>query len=346
MYARGETMDGSGDLDRDFAVLLDRCDSAMRHLLFATALAPSGIYVEDLAVVSGLTAEGLDQAINNRASRDFLQSVEQFGTTQVQVFHASLRDHLLENMARIGVVEVYLSRLHSQLLNNGLAVYGQMNEESVTKRDAAALRYSRKLRLYEPLLCSNSKTRESATLLLDRIDSLRFGGRSFSLYSLLVLARANALSIRAEDGERFLNVLHKVIGEDSFLHVEYAVLLLGIVISMADLNLHPESIQTCRRRISLLAKLPREQIKSRVAEVVDRALTERVNPVKEFELEEMLPRTYSEATMPGTEDWKSSDLELKIARLIQTPVSAWTEEQRKLMDSYIRFTEEKANAPE
>lgn len=341
-------MEGSKGLDHLYSGLLDACDATVRQLLFATALAPLSIYREDLSEVSELSAEDLDQAINSRASRGFVETLEQFGAIHVQIFHASLRDYLITQMARIGLIDTYSLRLHRKLLKDAIAVYGRLDGESVTERDAAALHYSRKLRLYEPLLRQSDETRQIAIILLNRIDSLRFGGRSFSLYSLLVLARANALSISSEDGERFLKVLHTVIGEDSFLHAEYAVLLyavllFGVIISMASLNLHPEAVQTCKRRISLVARLPKQHVKSKVADLVESALKEGSDPLKKFELDEMLPQAYFETTALGAEDLESAEFESQMTQLIQTPVSEWTPEQRQMMDRYIRFTEVKVS---
>jgi hypothetical protein len=142
-------------------------------------------------------------------------------------------------MAQIGVVEEYASRLNHKLVKDAITVYGRMEKQTVTERDAAALHYSRKLRTYEKLLREGDQSRKIA-ILLKRIDSLAPGGRSFSLYSLLVLARANALTVSQEEGEQFLKVFYTVLLEDSFLHPEYALLLLGVLISKKELASMPK----------------------------------------------------------------------------------------------------------
>ena len=341
-YARGERVEDSTDLDRVYSGLLEVSNSSVRQLLFAIALAPLGILREDLSETSGVKAEELDGAINDRATRDSVESFEYFGTSHVRIFHASLRDYLLKRMAQLGVIEEYTSRLHNKLVKDATAIYGRMETQTVTERDAAALHYSRKLRTYEQLLRQGDQSRQIAITLLKRIDSLAPGGRSFSLYSLLVLGRANALSVSPEEGEQFLKSFYTVLMEDSFLHPEYALLLLGVLISKQELNLNAEAVETCKQRISLMANAEKQDIKSRVAHLVRSALKEGVDPLKSFELEEMLPRAYFEETLVAGENLEAANLESQIARLIRTPVSEWTSEQRHLMERYIRFIEVKA----
>jgi len=342
-YARGEGVKESTDLEQSYSRLLEVANSPVRQLLFAIALAPLGIYREDLSETSGLRAEDLEGVIDNRAIRESVESFEQFGAIQVRIFHASLRDYLLKHMAQVGVVEEYASRLSHKLVKDAMAVYGRMERQTVTERDAAALQYSRKLRTYEKLLKEGDQSRKIAIILLKRIDSLAPGGRSLSLYSLLVLARANALTMSQEEGEQFLKAFYTVLIEGSFLHPEYALLLLGVLISKKELGLNIEAVETCKQRISLMANAEKQDIKSRVAQLVCSALEEGVDPLKSFELEEMLPGSYFEEALVAGEDLESAHFESEIARLIRTPVSEWTPEQRHVMERYIRFKEVKAS---
>jgi hypothetical protein len=342
-YARGEEVKDSIDLDQAYSRLLEVANSSVRQLLFAIALAPLGIYREDLPETSGLRAEELEGAINNRTIRESVESFEQFGAKQVRIFHASLRDYLLKHMAQIGVVEEYASRLNHKLVKDAIAVYGRMGKQTVTERDAAALHYSRKLRTYEKILREGDQSRKIAITLLKRIDSLAPGGRSFSLYSLLVLARANALTVNKEEGEQFLKAFYTVLIEDSFLHPEYALLLLGVLISEQELGLNAEAVETCKQRILLMANAEKQDTKSRVAHLVRGALEEGLDPLKSFELEEMLPASYFEEPLVAGENLASAHFESEMARLIRTPVSDWSPEQRYLMERYIRFKEVKAS---
>jgi hypothetical protein len=92
-----------------------------------------------------------------------------------------------------------------------------------------------------------------------------------------------------------------------------------------------------------MANAEKQDIKSKVAHLVSSALEEGVDPLKSFELEEMLPGSYFEETLVGGENLESANFESEMARLIRTPVTEWTPEQRRLMERYIRVKEVKAS---
>jgi hypothetical protein len=180
-----------------------------------------------------------------------------------------------------------------------------------------------------------------AQILLSRIDSLRYGGRSYSLYSLLVLAQNDALVIQARDGERFLKVLHRILIEDSFLHPEYAVLLIGSILTSLKTDIHPEAIRICRSRISQLAQQTYNRLLAEVSSRVHYFLEQGVNPLTVFELDHLLPTAYRENDLEEDEELNSADSQLRAKHLIETPVTRWTAEDHSFMHRYIRHSEEK-----
>lgn len=342
--ARGESLSSFilGDIEKLCAHLLDNCPIQVRQLLYAAALPSLDFYMGDLRMVSGLTPEEFAQAFEDPAAKQVLIQQHRFSAISVRLFHVIFRDYVRDYMARLGISrKPYLERLHIKLLEDAERLYGEMDTKNVTERDAMALLFASKLRLYDTLLKTNERMSRLAEILLSRIDSLRYGGRSYSLYSLLVLAQNGALVIQASDGERFLKVLHRILVEDSFLHPEYAVLLIGSILTSSKNEIHPEAIRICRSRIAQLAQQTYNRLLAEISSSVHYSLEQGVNPLIAFELDHLLPTAYREDDFEEGEELNSADSQLRAKHLIEVPVTRWTAEDHSFMHRYIRHSEEK-----
>lgn len=341
--ARGENISSSvsSDIESLCAHLLNSCPSQVRQLVYAAALPSLDFYLDDLQVVSGLSSEEFAQAMENPAANQVLVKQNRSGNISVRLFHVLFRDYVRDYMRQYGIShELYLKRLHLKLLADAEILYSGMDAKNITDRDAMALSFAGKLRLYNTLLRANEYTYRLAQILLGRIDSLRYGGRSYSLYSLLVLAQSNALVVRPTDVDRCLKVLNTVLVEEYFLHPEYAVLLIGSILTTLNTVIHPEAVGICRKRIAVLAQQTTNRLLAEVSSSAHYALEQGLNPLFAFELDNLLPTIYLDKDFEDDQDWDSTDAQFRFKRLLETPVTQWTPKDHSFMHNYIRHSKE------
>jgi hypothetical protein len=153
--ARGESLSSPilGDIEKLCAHLLDNCPIQVRQLLYAAALPSLDFFMDDLRVVSGLTPEEFAQALEDPAARQVLVQQNRFNAISIRLFHVIFRDYVRAYMDRLGIPrKPYLERLHLKLLEDAELLYGEMDDRDVTERDAMALMFAGKLRLYDTLL--------------------------------------------------------------------------------------------------------------------------------------------------------------------------------------------------
>jgi hypothetical protein len=329
------------DIESLCSHLLGNCPSEVRRLLYVVSLPSLDFYLEDLREVVGSKYEDFASILEHATVRQVTVQQNRSGKNSLRLFHVIFRDYVRAYMQRMEISKTpYVEALHSKLLKDAETLYSDMDTKTVVDRDTTALHFAEKLRLYETLLEPNGPMCRLATILLNRIDSLRPGGRSYSLYSLLVLARTGALVIKRHEAERFLKVFSNVLLEDSFLHPEYAVLLIGSILMTYKAEVDPETARICRRRITDIAKHASTPLLSEVASSVHYALEQGVNPLLAFELDQLLPIVYQrDDVIEKPINWQSSEMKERAKCLVQTPVSQWTTHDHYFMHSYIRYAE-------
>ena len=330
------------DIESLFEHLLESALDNTRQVVYAASLSPLSLYLDDLRAISGLSISEFAMTMDNPTTKQVLVTQNRDGNTYGRLFHVLFRDFVRVHLKQLGIsYEPFLERLHHSLLEQAKSLYNRMETMTVTERDASALRFARKLSLYQSLLAANEEICQLIQILFARIESLRYGGRSYSLYSLLILAQANAICIKPGDEERFARILQTAMIEDTFLHPEYALILLGSFILASKANLHPEAVHILKGRISRLAKQDTRKLLAEVASRIEYSLEKGADPLVAFKLDELLPDVYSQQASLDDEELDSPYAKIRIDKLIQIPDSELKPEDRDFIYRYIRHTRQK-----
>src|SRR5207248_1514352 len=85
--------------------------------------------------------------------------------------------------------------------------YARMDEAEIVDRDLIAFSAARRLQDHAHVLVSSDARVRVLKTLMARIASLGPGGRSYSLYALLLMARSGILEIPLGDEEQFIGTL-------------------------------------------------------------------------------------------------------------------------------------------
>lgn len=331
-------------LDHLFQGMIERAGPDLRQILYAAALPPAEVDIADLARMAGGTAEETLRIVEGPGRNCFEPSLSGSGLLKL---HALFRDHLRKHMQRARIEpSSIVTRLLQKLAEDCQAMYGDMDERDVLERDYVALGFAVKLSRYRPLLRRSEDLRRVAQVLLERVSAVRLGGRSYSLYSLLLLAQAGALDVEASAIEPALKSLVYVLLEDSFIHPEYGVLLLGSILARHHQRIHPEVVHVCLSKLQRVAERSRrfedEAWLAGVAENVIVALKHGEDPLAGSDLDSLVPTSLRIGDDDDEYDWAGTAGH-RVEELKRLHPEEWSENDQRLHQAYIRHVSQRSS---
>lgn len=320
--------------------ILQLCPNSARNLIFSISLVPLGIYQEDLLAFSGLKPEDYAIVMEDHAVKQTMVKEEKFGKMHVRLFHVTFRDFVQKHMRNVSIdVKLFKKRLFSKILDDVVGSYRDYDILSVAERDATTLVLSRKIFHYKDILEPSEELEKICECMLKHVKSLRVGGRSYALYSLLILAKNGSFVLPSERIEDALMSLYNTLSEDSFLHPQYAVILMGNLLIKYPHEIHMENKRTCVKRIKQLTEQTKRTLLAETASRVDYGLSKNVDPLQVFELDELLPVAYLEDGSEQKYDYDIEESETRSEVLSRTSVSEWTVEDHEFMYGHIKHIE-------
>lgn len=316
------------------------CPQDSLRVFYSLAVVPAAIQFEDLSELSGLSPEEVAAALDTPQVAQGVVKEEKHDTIHLRFFHVVFRDYVREYMQSRQVDETpYIARLHKHLRKLAESIDRETRSIGVGERDARALGLSRKLLLYRSVLRRSEELQYLAEHLLLRVASLRYGGRSYALYSLLIIGSAGALLIAPDRMEWALGVLHGVTFDDSFLHPEYAVLLMGHLLVRYAKHLDDEMRELINKRLTELTNQDHLKDLSVVASRTVNFVAQGQDPLAISEMDAMLPKIYNDESFHTVSEEEFTAVERRAKELIMTSTYEWSTADRELMYKYIRMTE-------
>jgi hypothetical protein len=274
-------------LEPVFESWITACSATARKVLGAIAIAPLDLFVDDLSAMAGVTAAQRDKTLANPSLRRFIHLRPSPVGERIRVFHALFRDHIRAkssaSMAEVG----FGLRLMKRLGDVAVEAYSQFEQVPTYDRDLLAYYVSSKLTAYRELLRLCEPVQRMNELLWERISSDVPGGRSFSLYSLLVLAGAGALNLTSSQIGPSIRRLSQILYDSSFIYPQYAAILLGHIAATASLKKREAS-----RIISQMDDIGKSGIAgyASTARFVWDSLKKGIDPLQMFSIEDLLPQ--------------------------------------------------------
>jgi hypothetical protein len=281
--ADGKDISEISQLRELFAHLFSSVEVDSQKILLATSIVPFGILEDDLAYVCQLSSMELLKSFKDRSIRDALSFTKNEGNTTVRPFHALFRDYLFsEVQLSRSILDECSARLRERLVSTSFDEYSALAYKDVFKRDYVAFTIAGRVRLYRTAFTQPSETESLRRLFLDRIESNEQGARSYSLLSLLLFAEKSVLSVPPEELSDFVSTMLSVAKDDSFIHPEFGVLVLGSILHVSG-GAKPTWIE----QISELSHCSNNRLVRWVARNVHDALKFGQNPMQKVPMEDL-----------------------------------------------------------